>query len=287
LPRLKARLKAGDADTTANDFQALIERAEKERAERLANQPAARIVGKVPSILHKAAATYKAMLAGAISKHPLSGHPGPADCPTADRGAIKPTPKTDADGSSHLEASFGLNTIALLSRLPDASRYSGSGGTFRHTPTILSALGVIIGVEIAELGFSCSMRSTMNDKRLLSAGLVFAIALDTAGQLLWKLAATRLPADLSPATLVHAILHDPLPLLVVGVFLVQLVNWLFVLERADLSYAQPITSLSYVSVCLLSAWLFRERLDVAKVSGVMLLLVGVVLVSKGPASVSK
>jgi drug/metabolite transporter (DMT)-like permease len=131
------------------------------------------------------------------------------------------------------------------------------------------------------------MRGIVNAKRLLVAGLVFAIALDTAGQLLWKLAATRLPADLSPATLVYSVLHHPLPLLVVGVFLVQLVNWLFVLERADLSYAQPITSLSYVSVCLLSAWLFGERLDVAKISGVLLLLIGVVLVANGPASGSK
>ena len=127
----------------------------------------------------------------------------------------------------------------------------------------------------------------MNAKHLLVAGLVFAIALDTAVQLLWKLAATRLPADLSPGTLVDAVLHDPLPLLVVGVFMVQLVNWLFVLERADLSYAQPLTSLSYVSVCLLSAWLFGERLDVAKVSGVLMVLVGAVLVGKGPASDSK
>jgi drug/metabolite transporter (DMT)-like permease len=127
----------------------------------------------------------------------------------------------------------------------------------------------------------------MKAKHLLFAGLVVAIALDTAGQLLWKLAVTRLPEDLSPGTLVDAVLHDPLPLLVVGVFLVQLVNWLFVLERADLSYVQPLTSLSYVSVCVLSAWLFGERLDVSKVSGVLLVLVGVVLVGKSSASDSK
>ncbi len=112
--------------------------------------------------------------------------------------------------------------------------------------------------------------------------LAIAIGLDTLGQLLWKLAATRLPATLSPDALLHSIARDPLPLLVIGVFLLQLVNWLLVLERVDLSYAQPLTALSYVSVCLLSAWLFGERLDVHKGLGVLLVLIGVALVSVDP-----
>jgi drug/metabolite transporter (DMT)-like permease len=119
--------------------------------------------------------------------------------------------------------------------------------------------------------------------RRVAAVLTIAIALDTVGQLLWKLAADRLPRSLSPAALVHAVAHDPLPLLVIGVFLLQLVNWLLVLERVDLSYAQPLTALSYVSVCLLSAWFFGERLDVRKGLGVALVLAGVALVSAGPA----
>ncbi|WP_428423099.1 EamA family transporter [Methylibium sp.] len=131
---------------------------------------------------------------------------------------------------------------------------------------------------------SFSAPHAANSRRLLVAGLVLAIALDTAGQLLWKLAATRLPASLSPTVLLDAVVHDPLPLLVLGVFLVQLVNWLLVLERADLSYAQPLTSLSYVSVCLLSVGLFGERLDAAKLAGVLLVLIGVALVCAGPPS---
>ena len=112
--------------------------------------------------------------------------------------------------------------------------------------------------------------------------LAIAIALDTLSQLLWKLAASRLTTTLTPVALLHSIVRDPLPLLVIGVFLVQLVNWLVVLERVDLSYAQPLTALSYVSVCLLSAWIFGERLDLHKGLGVLLVLVGVVLVSIEP-----
>jgi drug/metabolite transporter (DMT)-like permease len=123
----------------------------------------------------------------------------------------------------------------------------------------------------------------LSARRLVLVGLVVAILLDTAGQLLWKLAATRLPASLSPAVLLAAVAHDPLPLIVVGVFVLQLFNWLLVLEHADLSYAQPITALSYVSVGLLSAAWLGEALDAGKLIGIGLILIGVILVSAGPA----
>lgn len=109
-------------------------------------------------------------------------------------------------------------------------------------------------------------------------GLAFAIVLDTIGQLLWKRAAARLPESLSPGVLLDSLFHDPLPLVVLGVFALQLINWLLVLERADLSYAQPITSLSYVSVVLLSVWLLGERLDAGRLLGVSLVLLGVGLI---------
>ena len=115
----------------------------------------------------------------------------------------------------------------------------------------------------------------------LILGLLAAIALDTGGQLLWKLAASRLPVDAAAAELAASALRDPLAWVVVGVFLAQLVNWLAVLKRADLSYAQPFTALSYVGVGLLSALWFGESLGAAKLAGIALVLVGVVLVGFG------
>lgn len=112
----------------------------------------------------------------------------------------------------------------------------------------------------------------------VALGLALAIVLDTAGQMLWKRAAAGLPASLSPRVLWTALLHDPLPLAVLGVFALQLVNWLLVLERAELSYAQPITSLSYVTVVAMSVWLLGERLDPVRLAGVGLVLLGVGLI---------
>jgi drug/metabolite transporter (DMT)-like permease len=110
-------------------------------------------------------------------------------------------------------------------------------------------------------------------------GLLAAIALDTAGQLLWKQAALRLPESLSPAILFASLLRSPWPWVLLCVFALQLVNWLSVLERADLSAVQPFTSLSYVSVVLLSVWLFEERLDTGRLCGILLVLLGVGLVA--------
>ncbi|CAN5837096.1 hypothetical protein BH11PSE8_BH11PSE8_14310 [soil metagenome] len=122
--------------------------------------------------------------------------------------------------------------------------------------------------------------------RALVTGLALAIVLDTAVQLFWKFAVAGLPETATPAAAVMAVLRQPWFLLVAGLFIAQLLNWLKVLERADLSFAQPITSLSYVSVCLLSAWFFGECISVAKIAGVGCILAGVWLISRGEARAS-
>lgn len=118
-------------------------------------------------------------------------------------------------------------------------------------------------------------------KRTLVIGLVLAIVFDTAGQLLWKFVAETLPATAALWPTVDAMLRQPLILVLAGVFVLQLINWLKVLEHADLSYAQPITSLSYVSVCAFSAHVFGEHIGPIKVAGILCILSGVWLVSQG------
>ena len=125
-----------------------------------------------------------------------------------------------------------------------------------------------------------SMEQPTESKRLLIVGLGLAIALDTAGQLLWKVSIASLPASAELWPTISAVLHQPLFVLLVAIFLLQLFNWLKVLEHADLSYAQPITSLSYVTVSLLSATLLGERIGLAKTIGVLCVLCGVALVAQ-------
>ena len=114
----------------------------------------------------------------------------------------------------------------------------------------------------------------------LAIRLALAIALDTVVQILWKVAAMRLPDSASLAGTIEAALRQPLFLLVAALFAWQLFNWLWVLERSDLSYSQPITSLSFVSVFVLSAVYLGERVDAQKILGIALVFAGVWFISR-------
>ena len=111
-------------------------------------------------------------------------------------------------------------------------------------------------------------------------GLALAIILDTFVQLTWKVAVSTLPSLTSLWDFLGAILHRPIFLLVAALQVGQLFNWLKVLDHADLSYAQPITSLSYVSVCLCSALFLNESIDGLQTLGIGLILAGVWFISR-------
>ncbi len=110
--------------------------------------------------------------------------------------------------------------------------------------------------------------------------LALAIVLDTAVHVLWKAAADQLPGVLSIPALVEAALHQPLFLAVAVLFVWQLVNWLRVLEGSDLSYSQPITSLSLITVLVVSVLFLGESIDALKVLGIALVFAGVWFISR-------
>ena len=116
----------------------------------------------------------------------------------------------------------------------------------------------------------------------LVLGLAAAIVLDTLVQTVWKRAALTLPSNAAgdPVAAVRSVLGQPL-FLAVGVLIVlQMVNWLKVLDDADVSYALPITALSYVSVAAVSAVWLHEAVTSGRIVGTLLILGGVFLVSR-------
>ena len=114
----------------------------------------------------------------------------------------------------------------------------------------------------------------------LAVGLLIAILIDTALQLVWKSAVLTLPHDGSPWLNVQAILQNPRFVFVIFLMGCQFFNWLMILGDADLSFAQPITSLSYVSVFFLSVLYLKEAADLFQIAGIMLVLVGVWFISQ-------
>ena len=60
-----------------------------------------------------------------------------------------------------------------------------------------------------------------------------------------------------------------------------LLCWLAAMTKFELSYAYPFMSLAFVLVLVLSAVLFHEPLTAAKILGVLLIIAGIVVGSRG------
>ena len=114
----------------------------------------------------------------------------------------------------------------------------------------------------------------------LVIGLAVAIALDTALQLVWKTGIADIPDAASAWEALVAVARNPIFILVVAFMAAQLVNWLKVLDHADLSYAKPFTSLSYITVCILSVVVLGERIAPMQIVGIVIVVAGVWCVSQ-------
>jgi drug/metabolite transporter (DMT)-like permease len=111
------------------------------------------------------------------------------------------------------------------------------------------------------------------------AAVLVAIVLDTLAELFWKLGVNRA----SSADLVHTLITcatQPFFLLAMFLFIPKYFNWMYVLSKAELSYAIPAIALSYVTVLAVSVFVLHEPITVHKLFGVTLVLAGVWMVSR-------
>jgi uncharacterized membrane protein len=115
-------------------------------------------------------------------------------------------------------------------------------------------------------------------------GLALAIILDTGVQLCWKQAvlpgASGNSSEGSALFTVVSTLQQPVFWAAMLMFGAQFYNWMKVLAKADLSYAQPITALSYVSVTVLSVLFLHEQVNLFRLLGIACVLVGVWLICR-------
>lgn len=116
----------------------------------------------------------------------------------------------------------------------------------------------------------------------LVVGLAIAVAADTALQLVWKTGIASIPDTDSIAGTIAAVASTPIFIVVIALMAIQLVNWLRVLDHADLSYAKPFTSLSYVTVSILSVVLLEERIAPLQLVGIAIVVAGVWCVASTP-----
>jgi multidrug transporter EmrE-like cation transporter len=65
-----------------------------------------------------------------------------------------------------------------------------------------------------------------------------------------------------------------------GSYVVSVAIWLLVLARVEVSYAYPFLSVGYVVVTLMGYFIFQESLSWVRVTGILVILLGVILLSR-------
>lgn len=115
--------------------------------------------------------------------------------------------------------------------------------------------------------------------RLLT-GLLAAVLFDTLLQITWKSAILESPPDASPLEAIASLLSNRALIGIIAIMAMQFFNWLRVLAEADLSYAKPMASLSYVFVPVVSVLMLHEAIDGFEIAGVAFVTAGVWFISQ-------
>ncbi len=114
-----------------------------------------------------------------------------------------------------------------------------------------------------------------------SIGLILAsVACGAVGQLTLKAGMNSLgPLQLSVNTFI-SMATSPLLLVGIAIFVVSTLLWLLALMKADLSFAYPFLSLTYIAVLVGGAVLFQENVTLPRVIGFAVIVAGVLIVAR-------
>ena len=91
-----------------------------------------------------------------------------------------------------------------------------------------------------------------------------------------------LPADFSQKVIfLTRLLLDPWVISGMMAAFLAGIFWLAALTKLELSYAYPFMSVAFVLVLIFSALLFHETVTAPKVLGMLLIIVGIIVTSRG------
>lgn len=117
--------------------------------------------------------------------------------------------------------------------------------------------------------------------------ILIAVAMEVVGQLLYKSGINRMhgfqgsPFDVLPVLRFTAeALTNWRVLAGIGVYCAQAGVWWAVLSRADLSYAFPLTSMSYVILLIASRAFLGEHISLTRWMGATAIVFGVYLITR-------
>jgi undecaprenyl phosphate-alpha-L-ara4N flippase subunit ArnE len=106
--------------------------------------------------------------------------------------------------------------------------------------------------------------------------LAFCIVAETVQQLSFKAGSAR--AEGAPG-FVRGVIGQPLIWLGVGLWVVESIAWVLVLQKSPISMAYPVMTLTYATVPLAGLVLLRERMSRRQMLGAALIFAGVLIVA--------
>jgi uncharacterized membrane protein len=76
------------------------------------------------------------------------------------------------------------------------------------------------------------------------------------------------------------IVQQPLVLLGLGIYGMGTMFWMVAVAQSDLSLIYPLTSLNYILIAVLSAFLFQESISIRRGTGIGIIALGVILLAR-------
>lgn len=112
---------------------------------------------------------------------------------------------------------------------------------------------------------------------------LLSIACASAGQIFLKIGVRgALPSDaIRHPFLLLAALLNPYVILGTAAYAISMILWLGAISGQALSVVYPMAALGYVLVSMASVWLFGDAVTPAKVFGITLIIIGIIVLNTG------
>ena len=118
--------------------------------------------------------------------------------------------------------------------------------------------------------------------------MVIYILISVLGSAIGQLMLKKGMSDIGPLTLsvnrvipvVCRMATNPYVITGMMIYAMGTIFWLTALSRVDLSFAYPFVSLSYIIMLIGSWYLFNEHISVLRVVGTVVVIVGVLMISR-------
>lgn len=148
-------------------------------------------------------------------------------------------------------------------------------------PTPADAGAIRAGVSLAPNS------PTRRKKVMIFLLILIAVLLEASAQLLYKAGVNQLPPPSAPLWHLPALwdftwsaLGNWRVLLGIGLYIPEVILWWAILSKVEVSYAFPLTSMSYVLLLLMAKFFLHEDIPLERWLGALAVVTGVFLITR-------